>query len=214
MPRTISPLPSWAAMPEPPPSSDEDLVLNDPALFPTQRGKRKKGRTTSQPTSKRAKTTENSNVSSNRTANAVAGPSRRRSPSPQAAAGSNGRSSGPQAASGSKIKTSRYSMSQSAGKPAESVSAARTKPVGGPERRSKGGGAVSRATKCHPRCRRWPRESRVQPSRRPRRRKLVMAPLTGTKMRQRLSIGWLIKRIFLSRAQICAGKEKGQGRTS
>jgi hypothetical protein len=66
-----------------------------------------------------------SNVSSNRTPNAVAGPSRRRSPSPR----SNGRSSGPQAASGSKIKTSRYSMSQSAGKPAESVSAARTKTV-------------------------------------------------------------------------------------
>ncbi|KAJ7653266.1 hypothetical protein DFH06DRAFT_530226 [Mycena polygramma] len=124
----MSPPPSWSAIIEPDPSSDEDLVLNDPAAYSTQRKRKKPSKPTTQQ-SKRHRANENSTVSSNRTFNAVAGPSRR-SPSPplrSATAGSNGKTTAPRTSSGSKVKTSRHS--QPTAKKVEPPSTARTRPI-------------------------------------------------------------------------------------
>ncbi|KAJ7248213.1 hypothetical protein B0H12DRAFT_721831 [Mycena haematopus] len=120
----MSPLPEWSSMREPTPSdSDEDLVLNDPAVYSTQRKRKNKSKSTSQPKSKRPKTTESSTNSLKRTTDATDVRPRLPSPSWRSAA-SNGRP--PHTSSGSKVKTSRPLMSQPTEK---TVSTARTKLV-------------------------------------------------------------------------------------
>ncbi|KAJ7471281.1 hypothetical protein B0H11DRAFT_1377358 [Mycena galericulata] len=134
----MSPPPQVEFLQEPSPTdSDEDLVPNDPANYKpyspytTQRKRKNPGQKTSQPASKRQKSsvaTQNFTASMSRATNAVAGSSRRsRSPSSWAVAPSNGRASQPsQSGSSAKTKHSRHTMSR----PTENASASsRTKLV-------------------------------------------------------------------------------------
>ncbi|KAJ6460943.1 hypothetical protein C8R45DRAFT_535752 [Mycena sanguinolenta] len=124
----MSPLPEWSAIAEPPPTdSDEDMVPNDSALYSSQRKRKNKSQSTSQPKSKRLKTTESSDTSSKRAIDGVASHRRPSSPSLRSVASTS--NAGPPHPSSSKVKTSRPSLSQPARKTAAHVSTARTKPV-------------------------------------------------------------------------------------
>ncbi|KAJ7760531.1 hypothetical protein B0H16DRAFT_575655 [Mycena metata] len=126
MPQTLSPLPSWQVMREPEPSSDEDLVPNPPL----PRKRKSKDQTTAQLSNKRPKTTKNPSTSSNRTTNAIAGPSK---PSQQTPSSRPPNGMGPrpfQPSSGTnKPKTSRHSLTQPLARPIELTSSAHTKLV-------------------------------------------------------------------------------------
>ncbi|KAJ7180641.1 hypothetical protein C8R46DRAFT_1070082 [Mycena filopes] len=121
MHRTFSPLPSWNAMTEPDPSSDEDLVPNQQP----PRKRKSRDQTASQP-SKRPKILKNATAPSNRTPNAVAGPSK----PPQPSRPSNGSrpsqsSSGPSR----KTKPARHSLTQPVTTSKQPISSAHTKRV-------------------------------------------------------------------------------------
>ncbi|KAJ7043583.1 hypothetical protein C8F04DRAFT_723472 [Mycena alexandri] len=130
MPQTLSPLPSWQVIREPEPSSDEDLILNQPAPY-LPRKRKSKDQTTAQTASKRPKTTKNPSTSSNRTTNAIAGPSKpsQQTPSSRPPNGKGPRPSQPSSGSSGKLKTSRHSLTQPLARPIEPTSSAHTKLV-------------------------------------------------------------------------------------
>ncbi|KAJ7489594.1 hypothetical protein FB451DRAFT_694011 [Mycena latifolia] len=129
----LSPPPEISSLQEPEPSSDEDLVPNDPATFESpQPRKRKRTKQTATPSKRPKVTTEKTVPSPSRQPNAVAGPSkprvphrRSKSPSTRVPASSNGvapRRS--QASSNGQVKKASVSHPRT-----QSAASASTKPV-------------------------------------------------------------------------------------